>query len=133
MKTISKINKTDGEIQEREKLLRWFNKLLDKMPDGEHIIEISSPDRTLAQNKYYWVVLGIIANEVGTSPYEIHKYCKSEFLPSQEYFVLVKKKGISSTTDLTKEEMVSYIDKVILLAAEQGIVIPDIEEYKHSN
>lgn len=133
MKQIQHIIKTDGEVQDREKLLKWFSRYLDRMPNGEQVIEFIETTRTDAQNKYYWVVLQIMAGSLGTTPNELHEYFKSEFLPAQEYFTLVRHKRLTSTTEQTKDQMTEYIDKVIRFAAEQGIIIPDIEEYKHFN
>lgn len=132
MKTIARIRKVGGEVEDRDKLIRWINMLLDKMTDGEHLIEISPTDRTDAQNKFYWVCVRIIANTFGVSPNDLHEHFKSEWLPSQEYFVLTKRKQVRSTSEMTKDEMSEYLEKVIRLAAEQGIVIPDPEEYKHT-
>ncbi len=132
MKHLQYIRKTDGCVQDREKLLKWFSRYLDKMPDGEQVIEFIETNRTDAQNKYYWVVLQIMAQSFGTTAEELHTYFKAEYLPSQEYFTLVRHKRLKSTTEQTKDQMTEYIDKVIAFAAEQGVVIPDIEEYKHA-
>ena len=45
---------------------------------------------------------------------------------------MTKNKQLRSTTEQNKDEMSEYIENVIAFASEQGIVIPDIEEYKHS-
>ena len=39
---------------------------------------------------------------------------------------------VAAKTEQNKDEMSEYIENVIAFASEQGIVIPDIEEYKHS-
>lgn len=131
MNTIIHLKKTNGDVEDKEKLIKWFEKMLNRIPDGEHLLEINPTDRTDRQNKYYWVCINYLAKAFGMSPNELHEHCKSEWLPTQEYFVLIKKKQLRSTTDLDKDQMSDYIEKVIRLAAEQGIVLPDIEEYKH--
>lgn len=131
MKLIQRVKKEGGVVQEREKLIRWFNRLLDKIQDGELVIELNPTDRTDAQNKYYWVLVHILAQSFGISDNQMHEFLKSAFLPSQDYFVLIKKKQLSSTTEQNKDEMTEYIEKVIRFGAEQGIVLPDAEEYKH--
>ena len=133
MRNVQYVRKVDGEVEDKEKLLKWFGKFLDKMPDGEVLIEFTSTSRTDAQNKYYWVVCGIIGRTLGMHPEDVHKYFKECFLPKEEYFVVIKEKQLRSTTEQTKEQMAVYLDKVIHFAAEQGIVIPDLEEYKHRN
>jgi len=132
MKHLQHIRKTDGVVQDRERLLRWFSRYLDRMPNGEQLIEFIETDRTTMQNKYYWVVLGIMAQSFGTTAEELHAFFKAEYLPSQDYFTLIRKRKLSSTTEQTKDQMSIYIDKVIAFAAEQGVVIPDLEEYKHA-
>lgn len=131
MNTIIHINKINGEVVFRQKLERWFSRMLDRIPEGEHLLEINPTDRTDQQNKYYWVCVNLLAKTFGISPNELHEHFKSEWLPSQEYFILVKKKQLKSTTDLYKDQMCDYIDKVVRFAADQGIVLPDVEEYKH--
>ena len=131
MKMMQRIRKEGGVVQDREKLLKWFNKLLDKLPDGEIVLELNPTDRTDAQNKYYWVIVHILANEFGITDNNMHEYLKDTFLPKREYFVLIKNKQLKSTTEQNKDEMSSYIDNVISFASEHGIILPDIEEYKH--
>lgn len=132
MKAIQRIRKTNGEVEDRDRLLRWFSSYLDRMPDGEQLIEFIDTSRSDAQNKYYWVILGIMAQEFGTTAEELHTYLKAEFLPSQEYFTLIRQKRMTSTTEQSKDQMSDYIERVIQFAAENGIALPDLEEYKHS-
>lgn len=132
MKAIQRIRKTNGEVEDRDRLLRWFSRYLDRMPDGEQLIEFIETSRTDAQNKYYWVILGIMAQEFGTTAEELHEYCKAEFLPTQEWFTLIRRKQLTSTTEQSKDQMSDYIERVIQFAAENGIALPDLEEYKHS-
>jgi len=132
MKTLAHIRKEGGEIQDKPKLVKWFCRLLDKLPDGDHVVEIAPTDRTDMQNRFYWVCVNIISHQFGISSEQLHEHFKSEWLPRQEYFILTKHKQIRSTSDMNKDEMTEYIDKVIRFAAEQGIVIPDPEEYKHA-
>lgn len=133
MKNLCYIRKTDGQVEDKDKLLRWFERYLDKMPDGEVLIEFNPTDRTDAQNKFMWVCINIIAQTFGITPADLHEHFKSEWLPSEEYLVLVKSKKKRSTTDMTKDEMTEYLDKIIRFAAEEGIVIPDPQIYKHQN
>ena len=39
---------------------------------------------------------------------------------------------MTSTTEQSKDQMSDYIERVIQFAAENGIALPDLEEYKHS-
>lgn len=133
MRNLTYIHKVNGEVQDREKLLRWFNRYLDTCPNGDMLIEFVSAPRTNAQNAYYWVVTGIIARNLGISTDELHEYFKEMYLPKQEYFVAIKKKQIESTTILNVDQMGALIDNVVRFAAENGVIIPDLEEYKHTH
>lgn len=131
MKTAQRITKKDGEVVNRDKLVKWFNRYLDKMADGEYTLAIDDTTRTSPQNAYYWVCLGIIATEIGTTPDYLHSFYKEQFLPKEEYIVLIQSKQKKSTTQQTRHEFAEYLDKVIRHAAEMGVILPDIEEYKH--
>lgn len=133
MKNLTYIHKVNGKIEDREKLIKWFNNYLDKCNNGDWMVEFVQTPRTDVQNKYYWVIVGIIAQSLGTSALDLHEYFKKTYLPSQEYFVVIKKKQLTSTTELTKDEMGTLIDNVIQFAAEYGVIIPDLEEYKHTH
>jgi len=124
VRAIKLITKIKGRIQRREQLHKWLDKLLDTMPDGEILIEIKPTCKTLAQLRYYWVCLGIIANHVGCSAESLHEHIKPLFLPMRQ---------ATSTSELDKDEMGELIDRVIQLAAELDVVIPDLEEFKHRN
>lgn len=134
MKSLTYIHKVNGEVQDREKLLRWFNRYLDTCPNGDMLIEFVSAPRSAAQNKYYWVITGIIARHLGITSDELHEYFKDTFIPKQEYFVAIKKKQTTqTTTSLNVDEMGQLIDSAVRFAAEHGVIIPDLEEYKHTH
>lgn len=133
MRNLTYIHKVNGEVQDREKLLRWFNRYLDTCPNGDMLIEFVSAPRTQAQNAYYWVVVGDIAKYIGITPDELHEYFKEMFLPKEEYFVVIKNKQKESTTTLNVDEMGAFIDNAIRFGAEHGAPIQDLEEYKHTH
>jgi hypothetical protein len=133
MRNLTYIHKVNGEVQDREKLLRWFNRYLDTCQNGDMLIEFVSAPRTQAQNAYYWVVVGDIAKHIGIAPDELHEYFKEMFLPKEEYFVVIKNKQKESTTTLNVDEMGAFIDNAIRFGAEHGAPIQDLEEYKHTH
>ena len=133
MRNLTYIHKVNGEVQDREKLLRWFNRYLDTCPNGDMLIEFVSAPRTQAQNAYYWVVVGDIAKHIGIAPDELHEYFKEMFLPKEEYFVVIKNKQKESTPTLNVDEMGAFIDNTIRFGAEHGAPIQDLEEYKHTH
>ncbi len=86
--------------------------------------KLVSSARTAQQNRYMWLVYGLISIHTGFTPEECHTVFKTRFLS-------YKKKGFEftrSTADLDKLEFGEYLDKVINYAqGELGIVIPEPE------
>jgi hypothetical protein len=77
--------------------------------------------RTLSQNKYYWVVIHMIANETGDDPVSLHEGFKMRFLPG------INSLGYEyarSTTGLDTAEFTKYLDSIRQLALEFGIDVP---------
>jgi len=82
--------------------------------------------RSDQQNRYYWgVVMQYLSQWCGYTPEEMHEAMKMKFL------IVHRDKlpdTVRSTRSLTKDEMVEYIDNVIMFAAENGVVIPDANQ-----
>ncbi len=94
-------------------------------------VEKQHNKRSLNQNKYYWLCLGIIADYTGHDSDELHTIYKSRFLPPKE----IRLNGVrylvpGSTTDLTKGQFVEYIMKITADAAQTGLKLPTPEEYQ---
>ena len=86
-------------------------------------------NRSLRQNRYYWLILGVIAEDTGHSPEELHVLFKSLFLPKK--FIRYKDKDIeisASTATLTTDQFAEYLDRIIADAESMGIKIPIPEE-----
>lgn len=84
-------------------------------------------NRTLEQNKYYWELLSIVADEIGESKEDLHDCFKFQLLSEQkeighEVYLVTK-----STTKLTKEKFIEYIDNCKNLIYEMfpEIKLPD--------
>jgi hypothetical protein len=102
------------------------HQMVDAAPDG-HIIEIRSPKRSLEQNRYYWSILGDIAEQVVPGKaYEQsvwHEYLRGLFLP--ERIIELPDGSLKmlepSTAELRVNEFSEYIEKVIKWAAEHDV------------
>ena len=87
--------------------------------------------RTLGQNRYLHLVIGVVAMETGnTIAYTKEKYFKrlvnpDLFVVEKEDRFLGKVQLLRSSKDLTIPEMSTAIDKFRQWAAENGIYIPD--------
>ncbi len=112
--------------------IKWNNEYgvytLCKDFDGRKVhMELVEENRTLSQNNFYWLYLGVIENETGNLADDVHEFAKRKFLTPK--FRKVSIGGITteikipgSTTDLKKGEFSEYIDKI---SAWCGVQIPD--------
>lgn len=83
--------------------------------------------RTIQQNKFYFgVVLPILADHTGYSADEMHDALKLKFLLDRERNDELP--TVKSTTSLTTQEFIEYIEAIRLLAAEMGVYIPEPNE-----
>lgn len=87
--------------------------------------------RTLSQNSYLHLIIGVVAMETGTTL----EYCKQVYfkkLVNPAFFVIEKRDPIAgqveilrSITELSKEEISMAIDRFKRWANENGIMLPD--------
>jgi len=86
-------------------------------------IERQKPVRSLSQNNYYWLYLGLVEAETGNDRNELHSIFKRKFLPVTvkqlygETFAVT-----SSTRNLDKIAFGEYLDKISALT---GVPLPD--------
>lgn len=86
-------------------------------------IEVEQSKRSLSQNNYYWLYLGVIEQETGQNANDVHEWAKRRFLPPR--FIKVQGQELkipASTTDLDKATFTAYLDKI---ASETGVPLPD--------
>jgi len=79
--------------------------------------------RSTNQNSFYWLYLGIIADETGDNIDDLHQFLKRKLLPPQ--FITVHGETIkipASTTKLDKLEFSRYMEKINALT---GVPIPE--------
>ncbi len=94
------------------------------------------PNRTLDQNKYYWLVIACISTETGNNKDELHEVFLIKFAPKKEVnleeFMLLPKRS----TEMDTKEFTVYLNSIILWAGEfLKIEIPNpddlhFEEFK---
>jgi hypothetical protein len=110
---------THGEVMLPVRLRQWA-----AGHDGARlIIEEEKRVRTRSQNSYYWVYLGVIAEETGDNPDDLHEFFKRKLL--HPVFKTIRGEEIKlprSTTELTKLEFGEYLDKICALT---NIPLPD--------
>lgn len=94
---------------------------------GKYFGKEWKPIRNLRQNNYYWLCMGVIADDCGVQDTVIHKYCKDVFIESE--FVAFNGKVIEldkTTTDKDTKEFADYMEKVITWShVDLGVILPD--------
>lgn len=106
-----------------------FNEYLKKI-SGDIMVVLKRPakNRTLQENKYYWFMLELIGNELGSSKDEMHQAFKLLFLkkPINEKLFTVK-----STSTLNTLEFEDYLENIRRFASlELNIYVPLPNEYE---
>lgn len=86
-------------------------------------IELEKSKRSLDQNAFYWLYIGVIEKETGNLAYDLHELFKRKFLPPIPKKILgVEFKLPASTTELSKADFGEYLDKI---SAFTEIAIPE--------
>lgn len=81
--------------------------------------------RTIPQNKYYWVLITFIAEELGwEDPDELHEAFKLKFLKHTRDGL----ECVLTTTTLSKTDFQQYIEAIKRWTRIQGIVVPEEED-----
>lgn len=76
-------------------------------------IEKERQKRSLKQNDFMWLYLDHIEKETGNLATDLHELFKRKFLPPVPKTIMgVEFKIPASTTELTKQEMSEYLDKI---------------------
>lgn len=104
---------------------------LENLSDGTYEVVKYKKDRTSQQNRYLWgVVYKTIADYTWYDTEYIHQQLWKLFLIDYQTY---KEPYIRSTSSLSREEFMSYVDKIVLRASEYNLSIPTVEEYLKSN
>ena len=87
-------------------------------------------NRSNSQNSTLWMWLSDLADHFGYTPEELHEELKVKFLGVEEKTVageLIRQP--ISTTGLSTKEMADYLNKVEILARNQGVVLRYPDDY----
>ncbi len=106
-----------------------FYKWVGGFKDGEYLLEIEQKkeSRSVMQHRYYFLYLGIIAEETGHTKDELHSFFKGKFLTERISEIFGEKTRITrSTTELSKGEFSEYLADISLLT---GVELPDTTEF----
>lgn len=101
----------------------------EKLTEGEWEISISPATRSLDQNRLYWMWLRCLADFTGETAEGLHEYCKREYLLPNTFYVFGEYvDGERSTTNLNRKDFTEYLERVKVLGAELGVMLPLPEE-----
>lgn len=100
-----------------------------KQFEGKRIqirIEKLKSKRSIQQNRYWWLAMTILGNELGYSKEETHELMKFKFLKRER---VIEKTGeileyIESTTTLSKPDFADMVTDMVRWAASMNIIIP---------
>lgn len=102
--------------------------------DRRSLVELTDASkRSLRQNNYLYLCLGLIAKETGNSLEVIKQYYKEQICPDiyvsfKEDKVLGRIKVLESSAKIPKELMSQSIDRLRMFAANIGIYLPPPED-----
>ena len=104
-------------------------KRLEKMIEDKKVIELKEKRkvRSISQNKYLHVLYGLYGIETGYTIDEAKTILKRECA-----FMVYTEKGntfLKKTSELSKDEMIYYIEWLMVFCATEGIYLPSATEY----
>ena len=94
-------------------------------------VKIYKKNRSNAQNNTLWMFYADLADHFGYTPEELHEELKVKFLGIEEKMIageLIRQP--ISTTGLSTKEMADYLNKVEILARNQGVVLRYPDDYR---
>lgn len=108
----------------------WYRHQLNKFNVGEEItmyLTNQKPKRSVAQNNYYWLYLGIISKETGNDIDDLHSLFKGLFLSKAVVQVMgYPVRRVKSTTELSISDFSEYIERIVELT---GVEPPPTDNY----
>lgn len=81
--------------------------------------------RSLSQSAYYFIVVGLIADDTGNSRDDIHEIMKQKFCPKTFTELEGDVYSVTTTTTLSVPQFSAYLEAVIAFATtEIGLILP---------
>lgn len=101
---------------------------LTSLPDGSYTLTVqkAKESRSLEQNKLYWKWIGIISEDLGYYPEELHEAFIDQFAPVYTTRDLdgKPKQKRTRTSKMSVEQMGKYMDRISHFCAEHSIRLP---------
>ena len=100
----------------------------------ELTIERQKSKRSISQNAYYWVLVGILSEHTGFTKEEMHDVLKFKFLKVPVIIGDEEVYTAKSTTKLSKSEFMDFIAELQIWASETlNVYLPDPNEQLKAN
>lgn len=119
-----------SDQRSRQAAIDYLQRLTDNGKRFDVSITLHRERRTIPQNSLYWMWVGLIADETGNNPDELHEVFKVMFLGSKT----VEIAGITheiplSTTSLDTAGFTHFLERLeAWVGSELGIVLPRPED-----
>ena len=104
-----------------------YMKYMKSCKTWEYEIKEYKRTRSSDQNRYYWSLLWIVADEIWTDANDVHEKMRMKFL-----YVNESGKQLAyckSTSKLTTKEFSDYIENIRLFMADFNIILPNANEF----
>lgn len=112
-----------------------YTQQVSRLPVGKRValtVEEYQPTKTDSQHKYYWALIGYLADYSGHEPAELHDAIMRRKFGTKQIVVGDLKeevrKSIANAAKFPLGEMVELIEEVLALCSQLGIKIPTKEE-----
>lgn len=124
MKHIAKVKKGKLDFLNRQAFVDDFAQYEDR--DIEIWVRLHKSKRSLNQNRYYFFICKLIAEETGDTPKDVHEALKFKILGKEQYSVFGEVYSrVRSTAKLNTKEFEDYLEQVRAFCASYlGMVIP---------
>ena len=98
-------------------------------PDKEYDVTVAvhRRNRTVPQNRLYWLHVACLADETGSDRDEVHAELKRLYLPTETVTGMYGETVVRpvSTTKLNTAQFTAYIEKIVAFASSTfGIILP---------
>ena len=117
-----KVSFAGWTIVNNEQFTKQWKEYTPKLKDWNYVIEIKKEfkKRTLAENRYYWMIISLFACEIWVSVDDLHNEMKYCFLRTVfEWIDWNEIYKIKSTTELSTKDFEQYLECIRRKALEE--------------
>ena len=130
IKIVTTENGLVARIQAEKFYRHFINTYAKEGMEGTLKLELRKPKRSVSQNNFYYVYLGLISLSSGHTVRELHNWAKGKFLTKGITEVFGDKvRRVESTTELNRSEFTEYLARIEL---QTGIPLPNPEPFNIS-